>query len=401
MRILHTADWHLGKRLDFFNRHEEQVELMAEICEIAEAYRVDLVIVAGDLFDAFNPSVSSTELLYRTLKKLTRNGTVPVIAIAGNHDSPDRINVADVLARENGIIFIGKPTDQVPLFETENGFRVIKSDIGFIEILLPKYHYPIRLLHTAFANEIRLKEYFGEDKQQSLQESLKNKWHELAHKYCDDEGVNILTSHLFMLKRGAEIPEEPEGEKPLNIGTADLLYSDAIPKEIQYVALGHLHRYQNVGTHQPVIYSGSPLCYSFSEAGQKKYVALVDLEPGKDAVIQKVPLKGGRELVRKTFDCIEKTLEWCTSNINCLMELTLVLEEYLKAEDRKRLYQSHDGIIHLIPKIRNENDANQFNQSIDLSKDVSSLFVDYFKAKNGGQLPNDELMSLFNEILNN
>ena len=68
MRILHTADWHLGKRLDFFSRHEEQLEVMAEICQIAKDQEVDMVIVAGDLFDAFNPPVGSTELLYKTLK---------------------------------------------------------------------------------------------------------------------------------------------------------------------------------------------------------------------------------------------------------------------------------------------------------------------------------------------
>ncbi len=401
MRILHTADWHLGKRLDFFNRHEEQVEVMNEICRIAEEQSVDMVIVAGDLFDAFNPPVGSTELLYKTLKKLTRNGTVPVVAIGGNHDSPDRVNVADVLARENGIIFIGKPTDEVPLFETENGFRVVASEVGFIEIVLPKYTYPVRLLHTAFANELRLKEYFGEDKQQSLQESLGEKWSYLADKYCDNKGVNILTSHLFMLKRGAEIPEEPEGEKPINIGTADLIYSDAIPKQIQYVALGHLHRYNNVGTNQAVVYSGSPLSYSFSEAGQQKYISIVDMEPDREAIIEGVALSSGRDVVRQTFDCVDEAVIWLNENQNCLVEMTLVMDEYLKAEDRKRIYQSHDGIIHLIPKINNESDTQSASHSIDLSKDINSLFIDFFKSRNSGQEPNDELTSLFNEILNN
>lgn len=401
MRILHTADWHLGKRLDFFSRHEEQVEVMAEICEIAEEQSVDMVIVAGDLFDAFNPPVGSTELLYKTLKKLSRNGSVPVVAIAGNHDSPDRVNVADVLARENGIILVGKPTDTVPLFETENGFEVVATDVGFIEISLPQYPYPVRLLHTAFANEVRLKEYFGEDKQQSLQDSLTQKWENIANRYCDNDGVNLLTSHLFMLKRGAEVPEEPDGEKPINIGTADLIYSDAIPTQMQYVALGHLHRYNDVGTHQPVLYSGSPLAYSFSEAGQQKYVTIIDLEPGAQAVVNQVPLKSGRQLVRKTFDCIDNAVEWLGENPNSLVEMTLVMDEYLMADDRRRLYQSHDGIIHLIPKIRNEKVSNESNHSIDLSKDVNELFVDYFKTKNGGQEPNEELMNLFNEILNN
>lgn len=401
MRILHTADWHLGKRLDFFSRHEEQIEVLNEICQIAEEQSVDMVIIAGDLFDAFNPPVGSTELLYKTLKKLTRNGSVPVVAIAGNHDSPDRVNVADVLARENGIIFIGKPTDRIPLFETDNGYKVINSSEGFIEISLSQYSYTVRLLHTAFANEVRLKEYFGENKQQSLQESLGSKWEQLAEKYCDDKGVNILTSHLFMLKRGVEVPEEPEGEKPINVGTADLIYSDSIPQQIQYVALGHLHRYNNVGTHQPVLYSGSPLSYSFSEAGQQKYVAIVDVEPGVDANVTQIPLHNGRQLVRKSFDDVDDVVDWLNSNPNVLVEMTISMDEYLKADDRRRIYKSHDGIIHLIPKIKNEKSINGVERSIDLNQTIDSVFKDYFKSKNSGQEPNEDLMNLFNEILNN
>ena len=401
MRILHTADWHLGKRLDYFSRHEEQKDVMNEICVVAEENEVDMVIVAGDLFDTFNPPVSSTELLYKTLKRLSRNGTVPVVAIAGNHDSPDRVNVADVLARENGIILIGNPTDVVPVFGTDNGFEVTKSDEGFIELRLPKVSFPVRLIHTAFANEVRLKECFGEDKQQSLQDSLSGRWSNIANKYCDAAGVNIMTSHLFMLKRGTDVPDEPEGEKPINIGTADLLYSDSIPSQVQYVALGHLHRWQDVGTKQPVVYSGSPLCYSFSEAGQQKYVSIVDIEPDKEVVMQRIALNSGRALVRKTFSDVAEVIEWLEDNKDCLLEMTLEMTDYLKAEDRKRIYQSHDGIIHLIPKVKNDGVKDSKPHSIDLSKDVNALFVDYFKSKNGGQLPNDELMSLFNEILNN
>src|SRR5699024_10440279 len=133
-------------------------------------------------------------------------------------------------------------------------FSVPLSDADYIELKVSSSDYPVRLLHTAFANEVRIKEYYVEDKQQSLQESLKNKWNHLAKKYCDKNGINLLTTHLFMTERGSAPMEEPDGEKPLNIGNADVVCSDAVPREIQYAALGHLHRYQDVGSHQPVIY---------------------------------------------------------------------------------------------------------------------------------------------------
>jgi exonuclease SbcD len=96
MKILHTADWHLGKKLDNISRLEEQKEVLQEICDIADQQQVDVVIVAGDLFDTFNPPVEATELLYQTLKRLTANGKRPVLAIAGNHDSPDRIEPVEL-----------------------------------------------------------------------------------------------------------------------------------------------------------------------------------------------------------------------------------------------------------------------------------------------------------------
>jgi exonuclease SbcD len=104
MKILHTADWHLGKRLDSFSRIDEQVLVMNEIVDIADRENVDLVIIVGDLFDAFNPGVEAIELFYRTIKRLTKNGIRPVLAIAGNHDSPYLIDALDPLARASGII---------------------------------------------------------------------------------------------------------------------------------------------------------------------------------------------------------------------------------------------------------------------------------------------------------
>ena len=99
MKILHTADWHLGKKLETIPRIEEQKTVLEEICEIADREAVHAVLVAGDLFDTFNPSSEAEELLYKTLKRLSKNGRRAVIAIAGNHDSPKHIEAPDPLAR--------------------------------------------------------------------------------------------------------------------------------------------------------------------------------------------------------------------------------------------------------------------------------------------------------------
>ncbi|MDW9382191.1 exonuclease SbcCD subunit D [Chryseobacterium sp. JV558] len=400
MKILHTADWHLGKRLDRFSRMEEQILVMEEIIGIADEEHVDLILVAGDLFDNFNPGVEAVELFYKTLKRLSLNGKRPVIAISGNHDSPSLINAPDPLARECGIILIGHPKAEITPFGTEY-FNISNSKAGFIELKIESIDFPIRILHTPFANEIRLKEYFGENKEEEINKVLSQTWKDLADQFCDDSGINLLTAHLYMNKRGAEILEEPEGEKPIKIGNADLIFSDSIPEQIQYTALGHLHSFQNIGTKEkPVIYSSSPLCYSFSEAGQTKYVSIIDAEPGKAVTYEKRALKKGRTLVRKTFTSVEDTVQWLGENPNTFIELTLESETFLTADERRLIYQSHNGVVHLIPKVKNRELDEKQSHEINLNQDIDILFKDYFKSKNGGQEANEELMNLFNEILN-
>ncbi|MFN3020930.1 exonuclease SbcCD subunit D [Chryseobacterium sp. TY3] len=398
MKILHTADWHLGKRLDRFSRLEEQVSVMNKIVEIADEQKVDIVIVAGDLFDNFNPSVDAVELFYKTLKRLSNNGKRPIIAIAGNHDSPNLIDAPDPLARECGIILIGHPQAKVQEFELEN-FKILNSQEGFLELKLNQFEYPIRVIHTAYANEVRLKQYFGEEKEKALNDTLAAHWKSIAEEFCDENGVNILTTHLYMNKRGALLLEEPEGEKPIKIGNADMVYSDAIPNQIQYTALGHLHGFRNIGTEEkPVVYSSSPLCYSFSEAGQTKYVSVIDAKPKDKVSFEKIELKAGRQLVRKSFDNVDETVAWLTHNPNTLVELSIESDSYLKAGDRKRIFQSHDGIIYLIPKVKNFENQKTDIVEIDITKDLEPLFVDYFKSKNANQEPNEDLVDLFKEI---
>ncbi len=399
MKILHTADWHLGKRLDSFSRLEEQKNALNEICEIADQHAVDAVIVAGDLFDAFNPPVEAIELLYKTLKQLTNNGKRAVIAIAGNHDSPDRIDSPEPLARECGIIFMGYPNTEIKTIELEDGFNITKTDKGFIEFKLPEHSYPLRIIATPYANEVRMKEYFGEEKGEELSNSLQMRWGKLSERYCDNKGVNILVTHLYMMKRGGEVLEEPDGEKPLKIGNADLIYSDIVPSQIQYTALGHLHRYQNVGTEErPVVYSGSPLAYSFSEAGQQKYVNIINLEPNKKAELNRIPLKSGKQLVRKRFNSIDSAVEWLNDNQYTLVELTIESDTYLKSEDLKRLRNAHHEIVHIIPIVKNDNVMDTSTKQVNLNQDITALFSDYFKYSKG-QTPNEDIIELFKEII--
>jgi DNA repair protein SbcD/Mre11 len=402
MKILHTSDWHLGKRLDSFSRIDEQRAVMNEICAIADHHQVDAVIVAGDLFDTINPPNEATELLYKTLKRLSNNGKRPVIAIAGNHDSPDRIEAPDPLARECGILFAGYPHSQLSALALEGGFKTLRIDKGFVEIGLPHTSIPLRIIATPYANEIRLRTYLGaENGDVALRQVLKTHWQWLTETYCDNKGVNVLATHLFMMKEGAEQPIEPDDEKPiLYVGGASPVYSTDIPENIHYVALGHLHRLQTIDTKPcPAIYAGSPLAYSFSEANQDKFVMLVDVEPHREAVLIPIALNSGMKLLRKRFTNVDEALEWLSGHNNAYVELTLATDSYLTAEERKRLHDAHPFIVTLIPEVANAKPNTSTHKQIDLGKGMEELFADYFSHRNKGQALSDDMMDLFREVL--
>lgn len=402
IKILHTADWHLGKRLQEASRLEEQKLVLEEITEIANSEDVDLVLIAGDIFDGFNPSHEAIELLYKTLRKLSKNGQRPIVAISGNHDSTQFIEAPDPLAREMGIFFYSRYDSIIPTGKLDSGVEVVASDKGFVSLKLLHLDFPVRILLAPYANEVSLRTYLGEgDRENELRKVLEEKWTGLAKQYCDTKGLNLFLGHFFFVKEGTTPEKEPESERPiLHVGGTQALYTSNIPSQIQYAALGHLHRYHaTTKSPFPVVYSSSPLAYSFSEAGQEKQVVLITGEPNKPVDYKPIPLKQGRKLERKKFNELDTALKWLEENPNCFVELTYETENSIDAATRKSLLQAHDGIINLIPHIKNlTEDANDELQVEDLDKDMNSLFNMYYKSEKG-QLPNEELMSIFREIL--
>ena len=403
MKILHTADWHLGKRLQDFQRLQEQRTVLAEIVAVANHQDVDLVLVAGDLFDTFNPDPQAEDLLYSTLKELTAGGRRLVVAIAGNHDNPDRIEAQDHFGRECGILFAGFPQTEVRAYALSCEATLLRSAPGFIELKLPRHEAAVRLMLTPYANETRMRSYFGMTQlDDELRQSLRGHWATLADTYMDDKGINLLVAHLFVMKRGGEQPEESDDERSiLQVGGASVVYTDMIPAQIQYTALGHLHRYQEVaGGPGPVVYSSSPLAYSFAEADQQKYIVLIDAEPGQAVTVTPIPLTTGKRLLRPRFKRVDEAVDWLRQNPNCYAEITLQTPTFLTSDERRQLQQAHESLVTIIPDVRDVEEIEQeATPAIDLTQSMETLFTNYFKNKNKGQEPNERLQHLFREIL--
>lgn len=402
IRILHTADWHLGKKLERFHRLPEQEQVLEEICAIADKESVDVVVIAGDLYDTFNPSTEAETLFYHTLKRLSNGGRRAVVAIAGNHDSPDRIRAPEPLALENGIIMAGYPDAMFKDINLDSGLSIVRSEPGFVELSLPGKKEKLRVILAPYANEPRLKSFLGWDNPDiELRHALAKGWKELADRYCDPAGVNILIGHFFMIAAGGKNTDEPDGERPiLHVGGAPMLLAEDVPQQIQYTALGHLHGLRRVVKGKaPVLYCGSPLAYSMSEAGQEKQVIIADITPGKAVKWRPVPLTAGRLLYRKTFDSVADALKWLQENPETLVELTLRTDNYISGSDRRELLQAHDGLVTIIPEFTGESQKNRAALSrSDLERSLEDLFVEFFRAENDDQEPDETLLQLLREI---
>ncbi len=403
MKFLHTSDWHLGAKLGEYSRMDEQRAVLKEIRETAAAEETDFIIIAGDVFDNFNPSNEAVELLYRELKKMADGGNRPVIVIAGNHDSPDRIEAPDPLAAECGIFFIGYPDFTRSEIVLENNLRVCFPEKGLVTIDF-RGKPQIRILITPYANENRLKKYLDEgNREELLSELLAGNWKRLADTYCDENGINILTAHLFMADSSTALPSEPDEERSiLHPGGLELISADLVPGAIQYTALGHLHRPQTVKKgDSPAVYAGSPIAFGLSEENQQKSVVIVEAGPGEPAEYRFVPLCSGRKILRKRFGVIDEATAWLDKNPGCYVELQIECDKYISAADRKRLYQAHDGITAVIPisraDLRQNQDGTEGSNIPDLSESMEKLFKSYFEYAKGVS-PDEQIMELFREL---
>ncbi len=401
MIILHTADWHLGKRLDIHSRLPEQQLVMEEIIQIAANTKAQVILIAGDLFDQYHPGNDADELYYRTLSQLSDQGKRAVIVIAGNHDSPDHILAPEALARSLGIITIGLPHQTIQPFIHESGLALTRSSPGFIELSLPG-EPPLRIITTPYANAIRLKTALDpEDPDQALTQLLAEHWRKLADTYCDSKGCNLFMGHFYFAVDPTHPDPEPDDEKPiLYSGGIPALPVQAIPQQIQYAALGHLHRPHRVSgpAEPPVIYSGSPLSYSFSEAHQQKKVVLVDVDPGKKAQIEYHALQSGYPLLRHISRDIEEAVQYLQEHLEAYVELTMICPEFLSSEWKSRLEQAHPRVM-IIPEMEQLADAqSQATPALQLDH-IDDVFKAYFQHKLG-TVPDEALMDLFHELLN-
>lgn len=281
MRILHTADWHLGKIVNEFSMLDLQKEYLRKLVKKVEKLDVDALIMAGDLYDRAIPPKEAVSLANEVFTVLTQELEVPVLVIAGNHDSNERLEYGASLLSASELYIEGT---------TKKEIRKVKiQDTNFY--LIP-YDDP-RVIRQIFErDDIKTPE-------EALQVQL-----ETIGKDWDPEAVNILLYHGFIISMDKdEKLEESDSERPLSIGTVDFV-SHEIVADFDYVALGHLHKAQKVNNNR-IRYSGSPLKYSKSETNYKKQNIIIDITKDHFEITPlEIPLSKDLRVIRGMFEDI-------------------------------------------------------------------------------------------------
>jgi DNA repair protein SbcD/Mre11 len=282
VKILHTADWHVGRPIRGRSRAEEHQAVLTEIADIARQHEVDVVIVAGDLFDTATPTPESERIVWTALMQLAGTGAT-VVVLSGNHDNDRRLQAVAPL------LFLARVVVR-PIFATaENG--------GVVELFSRDGAERAKLACVPFLSQrwvVRAAELVADDAathQLQYGERMRLLVKAVTNDFTDTDTIFLAAAHSMVL--GAELTgSERQGQSVFEYSVS----SSAFPPSVQYVALGHLHRQQSVAGPVPMYYSGSPLQLDFGETRDQKGVLLVDVKVGQPAVVRPIPLTTGRRL---------------------------------------------------------------------------------------------------------
>lgn len=404
MRILHTADWHIGAKTDDFDRFSEQKEALKQITEIAKRYQVDMVLIAGDIYDNLVPSAEDEELFYKTIVELSRNGDCAVVAIAGNHDDPKRLSNANVFADKFGIYLVGYIDDiKIDNSRTDTNIYATKCGKGFIEFHTQKGEDCVVAL-LPYPSYYRYKEI---RKDGEVFQDKVNEWLSAGTSAFREDTVNITLAHI--MSYGVDL--EPEEFLSYTTLTSTFGYVDQklFHNKAQYTALGHIHQALAVNKDQNIFYSGSLLNNFFSTNNDSPTNVLI-VDVNKDGVenIIKQPLnvKSLRKFnVNSVMEAHKVLNEHPDDLIKIIIENVDNTDEevdnskytpYITTSDLKRLRKEHPNLVTLSVITNQARESTNIISKKDLTN--AEIFDNFVKHRLGKE-PDDEVKELFLSLM--
>ena len=383
MKVLHTSDWHIGKRLLGRERIAEQRAVLQEIAQICEREKIELVLVAGDVFDTYLPSSEAEDVFYSCVKELAGSDRTVVI-ISGNHDDNVRLSAATALAEEYGIYIYGNNL-HVPTVFAKRATHPVRAGANYMVVENARGER-VFVNILPYPTEARFKEDKNPD--ESFYDRIR-RWIQAGEAENNENLPLIFLSHIFVA--GGAVSE---GERDIDLGGARAVPVELLP-ECDYIALGHLHRKQHLGNDRNIFYSGSILQYAFDEANVDKKVIVFEIGEAGVFDLREIKLSAGKKLVRLACDGLGQAKELLACYENCYIELTLYLNEPLVPSQIKELKECNEGLISIIPEIKS--DTAVFEYTARKNRTATDLFTEYYKSQYNQEPPHD-LLALFLEI---
>ncbi|WP_090797038.1 exonuclease SbcCD subunit D [Pelagirhabdus alkalitolerans] len=275
MKFLHTADWHLGKIVQGVHMTDDQDYILKEFIKAIETEKPDAVVIAGDLYDRAVPPTEAVSLLDNVLERIILHLEVPVIAIAGNHDSPSRLHFANKIMRSKGYYVTGELSSQLEPVKLEDE------------------HGEVHFHTVPYTDPSQVRTLFGNDDIKSHDDAIKEVVHHIERD-MDPNARHVFVGHLFVTPRGEEKENTSTSERQLSVGGAEHVSSEHF-KNFHYTALGHLHQAHKVHSDN-IRYAGSPLKYSASEERHQKGYYVVEIDEHGHTSIEKKNLIPKRDM---------------------------------------------------------------------------------------------------------
>jgi DNA repair protein SbcD/Mre11 len=398
MKVLHTSDWHIGRALYGRKRYEECEAFLNWLAGLIEKEHIDLLLVAGDVFDNSTPSNHAQELYYRFLCRVAATANRHVVITAGNHDSPSFLNAPKELLRFLNVHVVGSASDTpadelIVLPGPDQEPRLIVCAIPYLRD---------RDIRTAEAGES------VEDKERKIIEGIRTHYRLVCDAAEEKRALLkkpipiVAMGHLFA-SGGQTV--DGDGVRELYIGSLAQVRTDVFPASISYLALGHLHAPQTVGGSEFIRYCGSPLPMGFGEAEQQKGVVLVDFS-GNTPVVTTVPVPCFQDLktLRGDWQAIVGGIgELKAQGSNAWLEIVYEGDE-VAGNLRERLDEAITGTSLETLRVKNNRVLERALGSMDVEETLDNLDVtDVFRrCLQAHDIPEDQyptLLRAYEEVI--
>lgn len=402
MKVLHTSDWHLGKKLEGVKRIEEQKIFIDTLEKIVLNEDPKLILIAGDIFDTPTPSSEAEKLFFDAMKKISNFGERAIVMIPGNHDSAERLVASKNLAKDFGIIIYEKicevkETGKYGKFQVERateggvilnigGERIFLYSLPYISEAYLDEEYK----NLLFQKEKELGEYLESDLtySQKIGKVLKRGLLEVQN----EDIPKIIMAHLFIIGSSGD-----GDERGVELGGSKGVDINDLP-EVDYIALGHIHKPMKYSKKR-ACYSGSPIEYRVTENRYKKKIFIADINGGLDTKIKEIELENYKPIKKYEINSIEEAIELAQTlkKAQEWIYLKINTNRYLASSEIREL-RKNKNIVEIDVRYTNNEEVDSINYSENGELDIRESFKEYYKKIDGVE-PSEKIVELFMRLV--